>query len=565
SAFWTGEAGSLMFLSWVIVMLALWLSEHHGHADRFARRVQAIVILVGVVFLAITMVLSPFVGTLDAVDGLSEVPEDGVGLNPLLVNIWMVFHPPGVFIPYGILVVVFASSFVHILDGKGNVDCNGKGDDEWETFSRPYARLAWILLGAGIVTGTMWSYEVWESYWIWDPAFTSILMTWLLFTAYLHAASMYQRGRLGMFTPFLAMNCFILSIYSTYIIRSGTVQSAHAFGESSQIVHLLVLVIALFVISNGLLIHRYFTRKSDVSIKECTGDNKESRVFSAQNMFYATIILLVGLSFILFWGLTSSLLFNYVGAFISVDFYGAWAYPFSLALVAVLGICMFKSPLMQRNGIILGIVLIFAFVLLKPAEEAASNISVAVLVFAGLGSIYQVSNSSYASGFKNKLRLVAPHIVHLGIVLMLVGVLLSTYASSETVLFMGMNEKKEVAGYEIQLTDLSFPLSHTHTSAVLTKIGTYGIYKNGRLLDSGEASFREIDDEFITDPFIYRGLFADVNVRYQGIGTTTPVFVSIANVRVIPGMTIIWFGCILMVIGIIPLLIWSTKNQLIAK
>ena len=407
----------------------------------------------------------------------------------------------------------------------------------------------------------MWSYEVWESYWIWDPAFTSILMTWLLFTAYLHAASMYQRGRLGMFTPLLAMNCFVLSVYSTYIIRSGAIQSAHAFGESSQIMSLFVLTILLFVVSNGLLFNRYFIKKHDVSITNDAGDYKESRILSAKNTFYATIILLVGLSFILFWGLTSSLLFNYIGAFVSIDFYGAWSYPLFLALVAVLGICMFKSSLMQRNGIILGLVLLLAFVLLKPAEGLAANISAAVLIFAGIGSIYQVLHSSYVSGMKNKLRLVAPHIVHLGIVLMLVGVLLSTYASSETVLFMGMNEKKEVAGYEIQLNDLAFPVEHKftsveHSSAVLTKIGIYSIYKDGQLLGSGAASFREIKEEYITDPFIYRGLFADVNVRYQGIGTTTPIFISIANVRVVPGMSIMWFGCILVIMGIIPLLIW---------
>ncbi|MCK5661663.1 MAG: hypothetical protein KAH86_09895, partial [Methanosarcinales archaeon] len=309
----------------------------------------------------------------------------------------------------------------------------------------------------------------------------------------------------------------------------------------------------------------YFIRKHDVSITKDTGDTKESRILSAKNMFYVTIILLVGLSFILFWGLTSSLLFNYIGAFISVDFYGAWSYPLSLALVIVLGICMFKSSLMQRNGIILGVVLVFAFVLLKPAEGVTTNISAAVLVFAGLGSIYQVLNSSYVSGLKNKLRLVAPHIVHLGIVLMLVGVLLSTYASSETVLFMGMNEKKEVAGYEIQLADLSFPVSHTHASAVLTKIGTYNIYKDGRLLGAGTASFREVNDEFITEAFIYRGLFADVNIRYQGIGTTTPIFISIANVRIIPGMTIMWFGCILVIMGIIPLCFWPIKNRICGK
>lgn len=180
SAFWTGEAGSLMFLSWVIFMMALWLSERHGSELRFTRRIQIIVIFIGVTFLAITTLLSPFISSLDT--GFTEIPEDGAGLNPLLVNKWMIFHPPGIFIPYGIIVVVFASAIVHFLEG----------NKEWEEFSRPYSRIAWIILGAGIAAGDMWSYEVWEGYWIWDPAFTSILMSWLLFTAYLHATSMHR-------------------------------------------------------------------------------------------------------------------------------------------------------------------------------------------------------------------------------------------------------------------------------------------------------------------------------------------------------------------------------------
>lgn len=150
--------------------------------------------------------------------------------------------------------------------------------------------------------------------------------------------------------------------------------------------------------------------------------------------------------------------------------------------------------------------------------------------------------------------------VHLGIVVIIVGVLMSTFATSETVLFMKFNEKKTVGGYEIQLADLAFPVEHKHATAVLTKIGVYNIYKDGILIDSGAASFREIKGEFVTEPLIYRGLLADVNVRYQGIGTQTPIFISVANVRVIPGMTILWSGSILVVIGIIPLLLWRKKN-----
>src|SRR3989304_7362075 len=82
SAFWTGETGSLMFLAWVILLMAFWLSERHGHEVRFMRRIQIIVVLIGLIFLAITILLSPFISSLDA--GFKEIPEEGAGLNPLL-------------------------------------------------------------------------------------------------------------------------------------------------------------------------------------------------------------------------------------------------------------------------------------------------------------------------------------------------------------------------------------------------------------------------------------------------------------------------------------------------
>ncbi|MDO9098210.1 MAG: cytochrome c biogenesis protein CcsA [Candidatus Methanoperedens sp.] len=537
AAFWTGEEGSLMFLSWVVFMMALWISEKHGSELMFTRKIQGIVIFIGIIFLSIAALLSPFISSLDA--GMTEIPEDGAGLNPLLVNKWMIFHPPGIFIPYGIMVVVFASAIVHFLNG----------NKEWEEFSRPYGRLAWIILGAGIATGDMWSYEVWEGYWIWDPAFTSILMSWLLFTAYLHAASMYRRGMMKMLAPALAVNSFIFALYSTYIIRSGIIQSAHAFGEGIQTMPLLVSIILLSLAAEGLVAYRYFKGQHTSELK------MPAKILTTKNTFYATIILLAGLSFILFWGLTSSILLKSYGASVSIDLYGTWSYPLTLALIAVLGICMLESLGRHwEKGIMLGAAMVVVFLLLKPAANIYTNFSAGVLAFAGVSSMYQIFKSSQVNGIKNKLHSSGPHSVHLGIAVILIGVLMSTYAVSETVLFMKFNEKKTVGGYEIQLKDLAFPVEHKHATAVLTKIGVYNIYKDGILVDSGEARFREIKGEFITEALIYRGLLADVNVRYQGIGTQTPIFISVANVRVIPGMTIIWTGSILVVIGIIPIL-----------
>lgn len=547
SAFWTGSIGSYMFLSWILVLVVLWLSERHGQESAFIRQVQALILPIGLFFLLIATFMSPFISSIDA--GMNGIPEDGAGLNPLLVNKWMIFHPPGIFIPYGIMAIAFAAGIVHLLTG----------NKDWEKFSRPYTRLAWILLGAGIVTGTMWSYEVWENYWIWDPAFTSILMTWLLFTAYMHASSMYRSKRMETLAPALAVNSFILAMYSTYIIRSGSIQSPHSFAEGFQTMPLIIFVILISVLAEGVILYRYFKLQKETDNKP--SDSTPTQVLSTKNTFYATIVILIGLSFILFWGLTTSVLFNYLKAIISVDFYGTWSYPLSAALLIVLGICMLESKGKKwiRN-IAVGAVFVLAIFLLKPTDDITTNFSVSILAFAGISSVYRMGRSLKVNGMKNKLRSVSPHVVHLGIAIMLVGVLMSATAVNETILFMKFSEKKTVADYEIELIDHSFPVEHKHASAVLTKIGTYNIYKNGELVYSGDASFKEIKGEFVTEPLIYRGLLADVNIRYQGIGTVKPIFISVANVRVIPGMTILWVGSIMIILGIIPLLFWERKE-----
>jgi len=531
SALWTGEAGSMLFLSWVILFMAYWVSRRHESETRFKRRILIVILLIGILFLSLTLLLSPF----NSISG--TIPEDGSGLNPLLVNKWMILHPPGIFIPYGILVVVFASAIIHLV----------YTDKDWEIFSRPYARMAWMILGAGIVAGVIWSYEVWESYWIWDPAFTSILMTWLLLTAYLHSSSMYRRKMAGLLSPALAVNTFILAIYSTYIIRSGTVKSAHSFGESSQLLLLINFIILITIITELLVIYRYSKLKQDTQ-------SPKSELLSNRNIFYITTILMILLSFILFWGLTASLLLTSYGASISANLYAAWSYPLSIVLIIVLGICMLEI-LGKRwiKGIIAGCVMILAILFIKPSEDIYTNLSISVLTFGGISTSYRLYKSLGSKGIQNNLISCAPHIIHFGILVMLVGVFMSTYSTSESVIFTKFYDKKTVGGYEIQLTDLAYPVEHKHMTAVLTKIGSYNIYKDGVMVGSGEARFREINGEFITEPYIYRGLFSDVNIRYQGIGTRDQVFISVANIRVIPGMTIIWAGSILVVTGILPL------------
>ena len=540
SAVWTGEEGSMLFFALGLLLIAAYMLEKYENGAE-----RPIILALALLLLLLTILLGPFTATLDAHPTMTEVPEDGRGLNPLLVNMWMVFHPPGIFIGYALMSVVFASAAVQAPD--------------WESKSRGAARWAWLILGAGIISGCIWSYEVWESYWIWDPAFTSSLMVWLMLTAYLHTAVRFRKSwDLSILSPSVGIMSFVIALYSVYIIRSGTIQSVHSFGEAGKNMLLLYIVVALFVISIGMIIKWGLKNKEDKKSSDSEG------LLSDSNLFLLSTVLLLLLSAVLFTGLSYSLILDIFGTqmAISIELFNDWSYPLTVLLLVVMGLCVFEVRY-RRLALVVAAVLLLVFIGLDITHDRYDNISIAVIVFAAIAGLYRIGRAaSLKASFNSRLRSVSPHLIHLGIAIMLMGVLMSTYYTSETVYFRSFNEKKLVGDFEIELVNLAFPVQHDHYTATLTKIGTYNIYpKNGSIVATGDASFIEVEGEYITRPFIYNGLESDVRITYQGIGTTTPIFISFANIMVIPGMTVIWAGCLLILVGILPVLFGRSKKR----
>jgi len=504
----------------------------------------------GLLFLFMTMTRSPF-RTIFEVYSMSSIPANGLGINLILINPWMALHPPAIFVAYGLMVVGFAAAVVHL----------SGGEREWESFSRSFSRLAWIFLGVGLVFGCTWSYEAWDAYWTWDPAFTSSLMVWLLFTAYLHASFLYRKKkRYELLAPLLAIYSFILALYSTYIIRGGVIPSIHAFGKNPSAQPLLYIISALVLISTILL---YNHLRSTKKLSTVSG---KLHVLSSANTFNATIILLTTLTFILFLGLSYPIVLQAFGvrASISTGFYNLWGYPLALLLIIIMGICVLIGVTSKKNitRIALAVLGLSAVILIaEPTDNPYVNLAVPILFFGMICVLYRIRSSLSIKDVRTKIKLNAAHITHLGIVILLIGVLLSTFTVSETVIFQSFGERKMVGGYEIELVDLAYPITPAEgVGMALKKVGMYNIYKNGRLVGTGEATFEYAKDEYITRPFIHRGLLADVQITYQGIGTTTPIFISVANVKIVPGMTILWTGCVLTVVGLIPLLMLERRR-----
>ncbi|MCA9674310.1 MAG: cytochrome c biogenesis protein CcsA [Kofleriaceae bacterium] len=248
TAFWGGLDGSLLF--WVMILatfsaVAVRINQHR-HRDMIGF-VVATIMVVQLFFLALLIyVKNPFAVT------LTPPPVDGQGLNPLLQNYWMVIHPPSLYTGYVAATIPFAF-------GIGAL-ASGRLDDLWLSSVRAWTLICFFFLSFGLILGGRWAYEElgWGGYWAWDPVENAGLFPWFTAVAFLHSAIIQeQRGMLKVWNLALVIITFLLTIFGTFMTRSGVVQSVHAFGKDDVLALTFILFMAFMaIVSFGLLVWR---------------------------------------------------------------------------------------------------------------------------------------------------------------------------------------------------------------------------------------------------------------------------------------------------------------------
>ncbi len=224
AAVWGGHEGSLLL--WV-QMLTVWMVAvsvfSRNIPDEMVARVLGVMGLVSVGFLLFMLITSnPF-------ERLLPAAADGRDLNPLLQDPGMVFHPPMLYMGYVGFSVAFAFSIAALLDGRL--------DATWARWSRPWTTAAWIFLTLGIALGSFWAYYElgWGGWWFWDPVENASFMPWLVGTALIHSLAVTEkRGGFKVWTVFLAIFAFSLSLLGTFLVRSGVLTSVHAFATDPK-------------------------------------------------------------------------------------------------------------------------------------------------------------------------------------------------------------------------------------------------------------------------------------------------------------------------------------------
>jgi cytochrome c-type biogenesis protein CcmF len=245
---WAALEGSILLWALVLAGATAYVAWR-GTRELPRLGTTALAVLLGMVTFFLLLVTTP---AADPFVRLAETPLNGSGPNPLLQNHpLMALHPPLLYLGYVLFSVPFAYAIASLVLGEGG--------DRWLVATRRFALVSWSLLGVGIVAGSWWSYAVlgWGGYWAWDPVENAAIMPWLTATAYLHSVMVEEKRRLlRTWNLSLVIATFALTILGTFLTRSGVVNSVHSFTQSAIGPLLLGYLVAIVVLSVGLMVWR---------------------------------------------------------------------------------------------------------------------------------------------------------------------------------------------------------------------------------------------------------------------------------------------------------------------
>src|SRR5213596_2646084 len=323
SALYAGQKGSLLFWATVLSLfgsLAMLLTARRHHA--LLPYVAGVVCTVATFFISVMLF-----GQANPFQRLPYTPLDGNGLNPQLQNPGMVFHPPMLYLGYISITIPFAFAIAALL--------SKRLDTDWLVAIRKWTLLSWLFLSIGICLGMWWAYVElgWGGYWAWDPVENASFLPWLTMTAFLHSVMVQEkRGMLKKWNLALIIGAWLLSIFGTFITRSGVIASVHSFTQSSVGYFFLAFLVLAAALSFALYASRLPLLEAEATL--------ESMV-SREASFLFNNLLLIGIAFSVLWGTLFPILSEAVkGTKITVGppFFNQVNVPLGLALLAMTGI-----------------------------------------------------------------------------------------------------------------------------------------------------------------------------------------------------------------------------------
>jgi cytochrome c-type biogenesis protein CcmF len=575
AALWAGQEGSLLFWTWLLSIystLAILLNRHKNR--QLMPYVVAALMGTGVFFSSLVLfIANPFQElSLSTAAGTQPfTPPDGNGLNPVLQYHSMVIHPPMLYLGYVGMVVPFAFAMAALITRQLG--------DNWIRTTRRWTMVPWALLGLGILLGGNWAYAVlgWGGYWAWDPVENASLLPWLSGTAFLHSVMIQEkRGMLKVWNVVLVITTFFLSIFGTFLTRSGIVSSVHAFAQSSIGPFFAVFLSIILFFSLTLLFLRLDHLKSE---------NKLDSLVSRESGFLFNNWILLALVFAVLWGTLFPLISKAVQGVtvtVSAPFFNKTAIPIGLLLLFLTG----AGPLLAWRKT--------SFQSLKRnflAPSIAAGATGAILLAAGmrhfyalmtlclsvfvavcvLGEFWKGARTRMKTGGENfaqaiynltmrNTRRYGGYVVHLGIVLLFIGFAGLAFKTKAKAL-MQEGDLLRVKNYLLRCDGLvnGDTPNYAYSRALIT------VTKDGHAFASmhPEKRFYKASQETTSYVSIHPTLAEDLYVVLSGLDEDTGK--AVIEVFVNPLVVWVWIGGVVVFLGTLLALFPSRVEREMAE
>jgi cytochrome c-type biogenesis protein CcmF len=547
AAVWGGHEGSLLL--WM-VMLSGWAVAvarySKGMPLPFLSRILAVMGLLSVGFLLFTLFTSnPF-------DRLLPAAPDGRDLNPLLQDPGMIIHPPMLYMGYVGFSVAFAFAVAALL--------GGNLDNAWARWTRPWTTAAWVFLTFGIGLGSWWAYNElgWGGWWFWDPVENASFMPWLVGTALIHSLAVTEkRGGFKVWTVWLAIMAFSLSLLGTFLVRSGVLSSVHSFASDPKR-GLFILAFLVIVIGSSLVLFAW--RAPKVGLGQRFGTLSRESLLLVNNMMLAVACgaVLLGTLYPLFLDALGMGKIS-VGPPYFDSVFGLLMAP----LVFVMGIGPLSKwkhddagALAQRlwPAAVVAVVaaLLVGWMAGRIGLATTGGLTMAFWIVASLGTDLKhrlLPAGARLSQMLHRARQIPLALwgmmaAHLGVAVFSFGVAMVNTYQAERDVKMGPGDSTTLGGYTFRMTELK----QRQGANFVAMRGTVEVTQDGKPLATlhPEKRIYRVQQNPMTESGVHSNLWRDL---YISMGEQLPSGEWIVRVQVKPFIVWIWGGCLMMMAG----------------
>ena len=451
AALWAGQEGSLLLWSWILSLYTLTIRFSKPFKSLLPSSESVSLFILSFFIFLIVFVESPF-------DTLDTIPLNGRGLNPILQNFYMAIHPLTLYIGYIALTIPFAFAL-------GSIISQDKTDN-WVLRSKNWTYFSWIFLSLGLLLGSRWAYlELgWGGYWAWDPVENVALMPWLALTAFLHSSMAQEtRSLLRRWNICLIFLAFFLSIFGTFITRSGLISSVHSFAQSSIGPYFIVFIILTVVFA----IFMYQKNKKLISSNEDIVSLVSKENFLIFNNIFFLIITLT-----VFLGTVFPIIseaFTGEKILVGPTFYDLVNFPNVLVLMSLMSVApiipwktgkLYPILMLLLKPIILSILTTFvAYMFFDNFKVLLIFFISSFVIFVILQDIIVEFKLQLARGLKwkdilsKRYRRYCSFLVHFGIILLIIGITLSSVYGTKSDFILSTGQSLKINDYDIKLLE----------------------------------------------------------------------------------------------------------------